>query len=138
MPGLKVQLAIAGTHFEKGQKCDAHIVIGTPGKVVDWLKRKLINSKTIRVFVLDEADNMVEEGGHRANSLLIKKQMHKKCQSLFFSATFPQEVVSFAAKMVDNPDKILIEEGPEFLVSHSDVVYMLMKSFICLGSFCLT
>jgi superfamily II DNA/RNA helicase len=70
----------------------------------------------IRVFVLDEADNMVDEGGHRANSLLIKKQMHPKCQSLFFSATFPPEVVGFAAKMVDNPDKILIEEGPEFLV----------------------
>jgi ATP-dependent helicase YprA (DUF1998 family) len=46
MPGLKVQLAIAGTHFEKGQKCDAHIVIGTPGKVVDWLKRRLINAKS--------------------------------------------------------------------------------------------
>jgi ATP-dependent RNA helicase DDX19/DBP5 len=55
MAGLKVQLAIAGTHFEKGQKCDAHIVIGTPGKIVDWLKRRLINAKTIRVFVLDEA-----------------------------------------------------------------------------------
>lgn len=124
MPGLKVQLAVAGTHFEKGQKCDAHIVIGTPGKVVDWLKRKLINAKTIRVFVLDEADNMVEEGGHRANSLLIKKQMHKKCQSLFFSATFPQEVVSFAAKMVENPDKILIEEGPEFLVRCCSVLFL--------------
>ena len=41
MAGLKVQLAVAGTHFEKGQKCDAHIIIGTPGKVVDWMKRRL-------------------------------------------------------------------------------------------------
>lgn len=117
MAGLKVQLAVAGTHFEKGQKCDAHIIIGTPGKVVDWMKRRLFNAKTIKVFVLDEADSMIEEGGHRANSLLIKKNLHKKCQSLFFSATFPPEVVSFAGKMVDNPDKILIEEGDEFLVS---------------------
>lgn len=117
MAGLKVQLAIAGAQIEKGRKtADAHIVIGTPGKVVDWLKRKLITSDTIRVFVLDEADNMVEEGGHRANSLRIKKTMSDHCQSLFFSATFPPEVVNFAAKMVDNPDKILIEEGPEFLV----------------------
>lgn len=60
---------------------------------------------------------MIEEGSHRANSLLIKKQMPKKCQSLFFSATFPPEVVAFATKMVDNPDKILIEDGDEFLVS---------------------
>ncbi|CAB9514633.1 RNA helicase DBP5 [Seminavis robusta] len=116
MAGLKVQLAVAGTHFEKGQKCDAHIIIGTPGKVVDWMKRRLFNAKTIKVFVLDEADSMIEEGGHRANSLLIKKNLHKKCQSLFFSATFPPEVVAFAGKMVDNPDRILIEEGDEFLV----------------------
>lgn len=116
MDGLKVQLAIAGTQVERGTKLDAHIVIGTPGKIVDWLKRKTIVTKNIRVFVLDEADSMIEESGHRANSLLIKKQMPKKCQSLFFSATFPPEVVTFATKMVDNPDKILIEDGDEFLV----------------------
>jgi len=91
-------------------------VVGTPGKVVDWLKRRYINSKTIKVFVLDEADNMVEEKGFRANSLLIKKALTKKCQCLLFSATFTEEVVKFASKMVYNPDKILIEDGPEFLV----------------------
>ena len=117
MTGLKIQLALAGEHIERGSKLEAHIVIGTPGKIVDWLKRKTINTKTVKVFVLDEADNMVEEGGHRANSLLIKKQMPKTCQSLFFSATFPPEVVKLATKMVENPDKILIEDGPEFLVS---------------------
>jgi len=117
MPGLKIQLAISQTYIDKNTGVDAHLIVGTPGKVVDWLKRKAINPKTIKVFVLDEADNMVEEGGHRANSLLIKKIMPKKCQCLFFSATFPPEVVKFASKMVENPDKILIEEGPEYLVS---------------------
>ena len=52
MAGLKVQLAVAGTHFEKGKTCDAHIIIGTPGKVVDWMKRRLFNAKTIKVFVV--------------------------------------------------------------------------------------
>ena len=117
MEGLKVQLAIAGVTIERGKKVDAHLVVGTPGKVVDWLKRKTIDPKTIKVFVLDEADNMVEEDGHRANSILIKKNMPKKCQCLLFSATFPEQVVNFASKMVVDPDKILIEDGPEFLVS---------------------
>ena len=116
MKGLKVQLALAGEQMERGKAVDAHVVIGTPGKVVDWIKRKTINTKTIKVFVLDEADEMVGENGHRANSLLIKKQLTQKCQCLFFSATFPPEVVKFADKMVFNPDKILIEAGPEFLV----------------------
>lgn len=117
MTGLKVQLALAGEYMSKGEKVDAHMVIGTPGKVVDWLKRKTINANHIKVFVLDEADDMVREGGHRANSLLIKKQLPKTCQCLLFSATFPPDVISFADKMVQNPDKILIEAGPEFLVS---------------------
>ena len=118
MKGLKVRLALAGEQIERGAKLDAHAVIGTPGKVVDWLKRRIIDTRKIKVFVLDEADNMVAESGHRANSLLIKKQMPKGCQSLLFSATFPDEVVAFAEKMVYNPDKILIERGPEYLVSY--------------------
>jgi len=116
MTGLKVQLALAGEMIERGKRVDAHLIVGTPGKIVDWMKRKTINTKNIKVFVLDEADNMVAESGHRANSLLIKKQMPKSCQSLFFSATFPDEVIQFATKMVHNPDKILIERGPEALV----------------------
>jgi superfamily II DNA/RNA helicase len=106
MVGLKIQLAIAGTQVEKGQPLPAHIVIGTPGKVVDWLKRKTIKTNNIKVFVLDEADEMVSESGHRANSLLIKKAMPKTCQTLLFSATFPEDVITFADKMVDRPDKV--------------------------------
>ena len=100
------------------------------------MKRRLFNAKTIKVFVLDEADSMIEEGGHRANSLLIKKNLHKKCQSLFFSATFPPDVVSFAGKMVDNPDKILIEEGDEFLVSLPLFVCFAFLSTGISGIFC--
>lgn len=117
MTGFKITLAIAGSFVDREKGLDSHLVVGTPGKVVDWLKRRFINAKTIKVFVLDEADNMVEEKGHRANSQLIKKVLSKKCQCLLFSATFTDEVVKFAEKMVYNPDKILIEDGPEFLVS---------------------
>jgi len=116
MVGLKIQLAIAGTTIEKGTPLNAHMVIGTPGKVVDWLKRRIINSKTIKVFVLDEADNMVGEDGHRANSLLIKKTLTRNCQCLLFSATFPTEVVKFADKMIHNADKILIESDESLVL----------------------
>lgn len=126
MVGLKIQLAIAGTTIERGTALNAHLVIGTPGKVVDWLKRKIINSKTIKVFVLDEADNMVGEDGHRANSLLIKKTMSRTCQCLLFSATFPTDVVKFADKMIHNADKILIESDESLVCS---------CFFICLESY---
>lgn len=55
MTGLKIELAISGAQVEDRKVgVDAHLVVGTPGKVVDWLKRRIINSKTIKVFVLDE------------------------------------------------------------------------------------
>mmetsp|Transcript_1142 Transcript_1142/g.1748 ORF Transcript_1142/g.1748 Transcript_1142/m.1748 type:complete len:498 (+) Transcript_1142:138-1631(+) len=116
MKGLKVQLALSGEQIARGKSVDAHMLIGTPGKVVDWLKRKIIKTHAIKVFVLDEADEMVGADGHRANSMLIKKQLPRDCQCLFFSATFPPEVVRFADKLVYNPDKILIEAGPDSLV----------------------
>lgn len=129
MTGLKIQLAVAGTMIEKGKKVDAHLIVGTPGKVVEWIKRRTLDTRTIKVFVLDEADSMVDESGHRVNSILIKKQMPRTCQSLFFSATFPPDVVTFATKMVEKPDKILIEDGPEFLVRQ-------MSRLPSLGHFC--
>ena len=131
MSGLKVQLALAGEMIERGKRVDAHLVVGTPGKIVDWMKRRVLSTKSVKVFVLDEADNMVAESGHRANSLLIKKQMPKTCQSLFFSATFPDEVVSFATKMVHNPDKILIERGPEALVRQESVCLLSFLFIYC-------
>lgn len=116
MKGLKVQLAISQatltpsqqgppsrSSFSSGSALDAHIVVGTPGKIVDWMKRKIIRTNDIKVFVLDEADHMFEEGGHRANSLLIKKQLPITCQHLLFSATFPADVLQFATKIM-NPN----------------------------------
>jgi len=115
MAGLRVRLALAGERVDRGAGINAHMVVGTPGKICDFLKRRTIDPRTIKVFVLDEADDMVSEDGHRANALLIKDRMPATCQSLLFSATFPNEVIDFASKMIKNPDKILIASD-EYLV----------------------
>ena len=94
----------------------AHIVVGTPGKVCDWLKKRSINPTTVKVLVLDEADEMCNESSHRTNSLLIKKAMPPTCQCLFFSATFPKEVLDFAGKLVGQADKILISSDEELVL----------------------
>jgi ATP-dependent RNA helicase DDX19/DBP5 len=114
VPELVLQLAVSQS---EPPVRTPHLVVGTPGKLVDWLKRRVLSARNIQVFVLDEADTMVEAGsGHRANSLLIQKQLPSHCQCLFFSATFSPPVIQFASKMVSNADKILIEDGPEYLV----------------------
>lgn len=51
----------------------AHIVVGTPGTMTDLLRRKVIESSEIKVFVLDEADNMLDQGGLGDQTLRVKK-----------------------------------------------------------------
>lgn len=57
-----------------GTKLTDHIIIGTPGKVLDWgLKYRFIDLKKIRVFVLDEADVMIATQGHHDQCIRIHK-----------------------------------------------------------------
>ena len=67
-PALRVQLALAQCDKPLSSPRDnvvPHIVVGTPGKIVDWMKRRIIVPQHIKVFVLDEADTMVESGRDR-------------------------------------------------------------------------
>lgn len=106
MPDLCVQMAIS--QVKKADRVP-HVVVGTPGKVVDWLKRKFLQTEHIRVFVLDEADNMVD--GHRANSLKLASYMPSSTQYLFFSATFPETTLQFARKLIaGDADQILLAD----------------------------
>ncbi len=58
----------------RGEKIQDQIVIGTPGTVVDWcMKMKVIDMKRIKVFVLDEADVMIDTQGHQDQSIRIQR-----------------------------------------------------------------
>jgi len=69
---VKTQYAVPQI-MEKGQKIDAHIVVGTPGTVFDCIKRRLLPTQDIRVFVLDEADNMLDQQGLGDQCLRVNK-----------------------------------------------------------------
>ena len=57
----------------KGQILNEHIIVGTPGTVVEMMRRKQINTSNIKIFVLDEADNMVDQQGLGDQSFRIRK-----------------------------------------------------------------
>ena len=62
LPNLKVAAAIPDPN-KRGQKVEGQIVVGTPGTVMDLLRRRLIDSRGIKILVLDEADNMLDQQG---------------------------------------------------------------------------
>ncbi|KAF1359740.1 ATP-dependent RNA helicase-like protein dbp5 [Lizonia empirigonia] len=95
MDGLKTLAAIPDPS-RRGQKFEAHILVGTPGTVTDMLRRRLIDHTGIKILVLDEADNMLDQQGLGEQCTRVKTMLPKDCQTVLFSATFPPNVISYA------------------------------------------
>lgn len=108
---VDVFLAIPGNDVARGDTLHSQIVIGTPGKVEGMIKKRLIDTRQIKIFVLDEADVMVSEDGQRERSVAIKKMIkNRACQFLLFSATYADDVREFAMKMVPDHNIITVKK----------------------------
>ena len=81
------------------------IVVATPGRLLDHLNQKTLNLSEIEVFVLDEGDRMLDMG-FIVDIKKIIKHLPQKRQNLLFSATFPKEIKSLAARLLDSPKQI--------------------------------
>ncbi|MDD5062351.1 MAG: DEAD/DEAH box helicase [Candidatus Marinimicrobia bacterium] len=83
------------------------ILIATPGRLLDLMDQGYVNLQSIRFFVLDEADRMLDMGFiHDVRKIITKLPARR--QSLFFSATMPKEVTDLAAAIVNQPSKVNI------------------------------
>ncbi|XP_032140917.1 ATP-dependent RNA helicase DDX25 isoform X2 [Cebus imitator] len=108
---VQVMYAIRGNRILRGTDITKQIVIGTPGTVLDWcFKRKLIDLTKIRVFVLDEADVMIDTQGFSDHSIRIQRALPPECQMLLFSATFEDSVWRFAERIIPDPNVIKLRK----------------------------
>lgn len=87
----------------------AHIIVGTPGRVLDHLQKGRLDLGELQQLVLDEADRMLEMGFADALEQ-ISAYMPDKRQSLLFSATFPEPIAELARAMMDKPLSIKLEQ----------------------------
>ena len=90
-------------------KKGASIVVGTPGRVMDHMKRKTIDLSSLKFLVLDEADEMFDMGFRDDMKTIIEKTNDDR-QTLFFSATFDNEIKEFSKLYQNNPKKVIIEK----------------------------
>lgn len=91
-------------------KTTAQLIVGTPGKVQELIKYKALDPSNIKVFVLDEADNMLDQQGLGDQSIRTKNLMPKDCQLVLFSATFPDHVREFAGKIAPGANEIRLKQ----------------------------
>jgi ATP-dependent RNA helicase RhlE len=84
------------------------ILVATPGRLLDLVGQKLVNLHHIQMFVLDEADRMLDMGFiHDVKRILALLPIHK--QTLFFSATMPPEIAGLADSILTDPVKIAVD-----------------------------
>jgi ATP-dependent RNA helicase DDX19/DBP5 len=107
MDGLTTMAAIPDPS-RRGQAFNAQILVGTPGTVQDMLRRRLINSKHIKILVLDEADNMLDQQGMGEQCSRVKALLNKDLQTVLFSATFPPNVIAYAKRFAPNSNTLTL------------------------------
>lgn len=70
---LKVEVAVPVDTASRGRRLEASVIVGTPGTVVDMIRRRLIDPRGVKILVLDEADNMLDQGGLTDQSIRVKR-----------------------------------------------------------------
>ncbi|MBI5331389.1 MAG: ATP-dependent RNA helicase DbpA [Betaproteobacteria bacterium] len=90
----------------------AHIVVGTPGRILDHLQRGSLNLEALNTLVFDEADRMLDMGFFD-DMVFVAKQCPKKRQTMMFSATFPEGVDQLAHQFLRNPKEVKLAERHE-------------------------
>ncbi|GLJ28500.1 hypothetical protein SUGI_0560810 [Cryptomeria japonica] len=108
---VKVHACVGGTSIREDLRIlqsGVHVVVGTPGRVYDMLRRRALRSDYIKMFVLDEADEMLSRG-FKDQIYDIFQLLPQNLQVGVFSATMPPEALEITRKFMNNPVRILVK-----------------------------
>ena len=119
---LKSTLVLGGENFNDQVKQldrDPHFVVGTPGRIVDHLKKGLLHLHGLELLILDEADRMLDLGFSEQLKAINEEANHRLRQTLLFSATLGHaEVNEFATQLLKAPVRIAIGDEAQ---QHSEI-----------------
>ncbi|MFA6105235.1 MAG: DEAD/DEAH box helicase [Patescibacteria group bacterium] len=127
--GLKTAVLIGGASMGKqisDLRRDPHIIIATPGRLVDHLQQRIVNLNKITVMVLDEADRMLDIGFLPQIKQILALAPKKK-QLLMFSATMPNEVARLASEHMHLPLRIEVAPSGTAANNIEQEIFMISK-----------
>src|SRR5215212_3440611 len=110
--GIHALPVYGGQSYERqfaGLKAGAQIVIGTPGRVMDHMRRGSLRLERVRMVILDEADVMLDMG-FRDDIETILKSVPADRQTVFFSATLPRPIADLIGRYAKDPQSVKIEQ----------------------------
>jgi ATP-dependent RNA helicase DeaD len=123
--GIQALPIYGGQSYERqffGLKQGAQIVIGTPGRVMDHMRRGTLRLETVKMAILDEADVMLNMG-FREDIELILQSVPKERQTVFFSATMPKPIRDLIEKYSREPQSVKIEQKAMTVPTVEQVYY---------------
>ena len=127
--GVKILPVYGGTSIERqirALKGGVQIVVGTPGRVMDHMRRKTLRFDDLAIAILDEADEMFDMG-FRDDMRTILDETPEDRQTCFFSATMEKDIMDFSAKFQRDPEIIRIKHK-QLTVENIEQYYLEMKA----------
>ena len=115
---IDVLSVVGGTNVRKCQEDlnkQPHIVVGTPGRILDMIQKKYLYTNDIKILIFDEADEILSFGFKESIHNIIQF-ISKETQICLFSATIPDEVLDLTDKFMNNPERILVNKDKLTLV----------------------
>jgi len=102
------------------------VLIATPGRLLDLYQQKLVNFHHLQLFVLDEADRMLDMGFiHDVKKVI--SYIPARRQTLFFSATMPPEIAKLASTILSNPEKVAVTPVSSTVESIEQKIFLVDK-----------
>lgn len=126
--GVKVRSVYGGSSIEKQIKAlrsGAHIVVGTPGRLLDLIKRKALKLDYVETLILDEADEMLNMGFLEDIEAIISRVPENR-QTLLFSATMPEAIKRIGVKFMYDPEHVRVA-AKELTTDLVDQYYIRVK-----------
>lgn len=138
--GMKSVVLIGGANMGKqirDLKAKPHVIICTPGRLIDHMEQRTVNLSDVKILVLDEADRMLDMGfAPQLNKILATVPLDR--QTLLFSATMPQDIVTIANKYMKTPVRIEVAQqgtaservSQELIIVHKMEKLSLLKTIL--------
>ena len=129
--GIHALPIYGGQSYERqfdGLRRGAQIVIGTPGRIMDHMRRGTLRLDTVKMAILDEADVMLNMG-FRDDIELILQSVPKERQTVFFSATMPKPIRDLIEKYAREPQNVRIEQKAMTVPTVEQVYYEVDRRF---------
>lgn len=126
--GLGLGLAYGGENYDRQREqlaAGVDVLIGTPGRLIDYFKQKVYDLRAVQVAVLDEADRMFDMGFIKDVRFMLRRLPHpEKRLNMLFSATLSYKVTELAYEHMNNPELIRIEPEQVTADRVRQVLYM--------------